>query len=494
MAHVVTATISPRPLGGDVPAIASKSAAHRMLVAAALADATTEVRCATTSRDIEATRRCLEALGARIEVAPHGFYVTPIPRTSDGRVLDQYRYRVLDCDESGSTLRFMLPVSFALGADAVFMGSGRLPERPLSPLREQLEAHGCELSPKGTWPLATQGRLEPGTFVLPGNVSSQFTTGLLLALPLVGSASTIIIQPPVESRPYVVMTTEVLDKFGVRVSNSVDGSIYELSSATPYRSPGVVNVEGDWSNAAFWLCAGALGERPITVRNVDLGTEQGDLAVLDVLQAFGAHVRVHPGEGWATACGVDPDTGAPCTLRGTTIDATDIPDLVPVLSVVAACAEGETRVINAGRLRIKESDRLATTHAMLSALGAEVVELEDGLVIQGRGGLPAPGTDGPGAPPGLGAGLTDGAACVDGETRTEGVPALRACLRGGAVVSSHNDHRLAMAAAVAAVRAAGPLTITDAQAVGKSYPGFFDDYRLLGGRVELDEHEFSVTR
>ena len=471
MAHVVTATIMPRPLSGDVPAIASKSAAHRMLVAAALADATTEVRCTTTSRDIEATRRCLEALGARIEVAPHGFYVTPIPRTADGRVLDECRYRVLDCDESGSTLRFMLPVSFALGADAIFMGAGRLPERPLSPLREQLEAHGCKLSPKGTWPLATEGRLEPGTFVLPGNVSSQFTTGLLLALPLVGSASSVIIQPPVESRPYVVMTVEVLEKFGVRVSNSVDGSIYEVNATTPYRSPGVVSVEGDWSNAAFWLCAGALGTRPITVEGLDLASEQGDMAVLDVLGDFGAHVRVHPGKGWARTCGVDLETGESCVLRGTTIDAADIPDLVPVLSVVAACAQGDTRVINAGRLRIKESDRLATTHAMLEALGVQVEEFDDGLLIHGRGGLPD----------------AQGDVCTAAD-------ALPAFLRGDVVVSSHNDHRLAMAAAVAATRAAGPVTITDAQAVGKSYPGFFDDYRLLGGSVELDEHEFSVTR
>ncbi|MBS5450102.1 MAG: 3-phosphoshikimate 1-carboxyvinyltransferase [Coriobacteriia bacterium] len=468
MAHVVTATICPRPLSGEVPAIASKSAAHRMLVAAALADAPTEVRCATTSRDIEATCRCLGALGAVIERVPGGFHVQPIPRTDDGCVLEEHRYRVLDCDESGSTLRFMLPVSFALGADAIFMGSGRLPERPLSPLREQLEAHGCKMSPKGAWPLATEGRLEPGTFTLPGNVSSQFTTGLLLALPLVGSASTIVIQPPVESRPYVVMTTEVLAKFGVRVSNSVDGSIYEVTSSTPYRTPDIVNVEGDWSNAAFWLCAGALGSRSITVRNVDLGTEQGDLAVLDVLGQFGAHVRVHPGEGWATACGVDPQTGEPCQLRGTTIDAADIPDLVPVLSVVAACAEGDTRVINAGRLRIKESDRLATTHAMLAALGVGVEELDDGLIIHGCGGQ---------------------APLVVGEDGS-----LPACLSGNSVLSSHNDHRLAMAGAVAAIRADGPVTITDAQAVGKSYPGFFDDYRLLGGCVELDEHEFSVTR
>lgn len=471
MAHVVTATVHPRPLSGEVPAIASKSAAHRMLVAAALADVPTEVRCATTSRDIEATCRCLEALGARIERVPGGFSVRPIPRTEDGRVLEENRYRVLDCDESGSTLRFMLPVSFALGADAIFVGAGRLPERPLSPLRERLEEHGCKLSPVGTWPLATEGRLEPGVFALPGNVSSQFTTGLLLALPLLQGASTIVLTPPVESRPYVVMTTEVLARFGVRVSNSVDGSIYEVNATTPYHSPGEVRVEGDWSNAAFWLCAGALGTHPLTVSGVDLSTEQGDLAVLDVLRDFGAHVRVHPGQGWARVCGVDPDTGTLCELRGTTIDAADIPDLVPVLSVVAACAAGDTHVINAGRLRLKESDRLATTHAMLEALGVQVEELPDGLVIHGRGGA---------------AGQADRR-----DARADG-PA--ACLRGDVVVSSHNDHRLAMAAAVAAVRAAGPVTITDAQAVGKSYPGFFDDYRLLGGRVELDEKEFSVTR
>lgn len=450
MSGAYVARVAPGALAGEVRAIASKSAAHRLLICAALADAPCLVRCATTSRDIEATSRCLEALGSRVERTGDGFAVTPVPRDADGRVLPAARGAVLDCDESGSTLRFMLPVALALGADATFAGGGRLPERPLSPLREELEAHGCTLAPAGTWPLATEGRLAPGAFSFPGNVSSQFATGLLLALAALGGPARVSLTGTVESRPYIDMTREALAAFGVRVGVSEDGSRFEVPAGARLRSPGEVSVEGDWSNAAFWLCAGALGARGVTVGGLDLASAQGDLAVLDVLgpEGFGAHVRVHPGQGWARVSGAD-EGGRPCPLRGCVIDAADVPDLVPVLAVVAACAQGTTRVVNAGRLRLKESDRLATTAELLRVLGVGVRELPEGLEIEGRG---------------------DGAS--------------GACL-SGARVSSHNDHRLAMAAAVAAARCDGAVEIADAQAVAKSYPGFFDDLRALGGVVDL---------
>ena len=249
------------------------------------------------------------------------------------------------------------------------------------------------------WPLAAWGQLEGGVFDLPGNVSSQYVTGLLLALPLLPEGGCVRLHGVVESRPYIDMTLAALRTFGVEVDeredlvgSEADGgesrercAVFSVPAGSACRSPGTVAVEGDWSNAAFWLCAGALSPVPVTVTGLDLGTDQGDLAVLDVLGDFGASVRVHPGEGWATVCGRDLETGELCTLRGTVIDARQVPDLIPVLSMVAACAKGETRVENAGRLRIKESDRLQTTAGLLRAFGVPVEELPDGLVIQGRG-------------------------------------------------------------------------------------------------------------
>ncbi len=434
--------------------------------------------------------------------------VTPIAKAENRPSTEPAPH--LDCGESGSTLRFMLPVACALGGPHVFLGAGRLPERPLEPLRSRLVDHGCQVSPAGLWPLQAWGRLQGGVFDLPGNISSQYITGLLLALPLTGEGGCVLspaglwplqawgrlqggvfdlpgnissqyitglllalpltgeggcvqLHGVVESRPYIDLTLSVMRMFGVCVEEGsdfvcgeVDGCeccervvTFTVAPTQRYTSPGEAVVEGDWSNAAFWLCAGALGTEPVTVTGLDLATEQGDLAVLDVLADLGARVRVHPGEGRATVCGSD-DEGNPLALHGTKIDARDVPDLIPVLSMVAACAVGETRVVNAGRLRIKESDRLQTTAELLRSFGVTVDELPDGLVIQGRGGEGA-------------------ASCLD-----------------GAQVFSHNDHRIAMAAAVAAGRAQAPVVIAGAEAVSKSYPGFFADLLALGGTVSLN--------
>ena len=441
MAGSTVVEVFPGHLSGTIPAIASKSAAHRALICAALADAPCLVACATTSQDIDATAACLRALGAGVTRTPEGFAVTPVPRAADGTLAPEARGRTLDCGESGSTLRFMLPVCLALQADATLTGHGRLPERPLSPLREELEAHGCVLSAAGEWPLRTSGRLEPGTFSFAGDVSSQFTTGLLLALPLLGEPSHVELTPPVESRPYIDMTLGALASFGACVACGADGRSWDV---TPRRlaSPGRVEVEADWSNAAFWLAAGALGA-DVALTGLSCASAQGDRGVCDVLERFGAHVI------WDASGAVRAQAPAGA-LHACEIDASDIPDLVPVLSVVAACAHGVTRVTGAARLRLKESDRLTSTSEMLCALGVTVVELPDGLEIYGC------------APSALDPGMCLASACV----------------------SSANDHRLAMSAAVAALRAKGPVTIAGAQAVNKSYPAFFDDWRALGGRAE----------
>ena len=433
------ARIEPKPLAGSVPAIASKSMAHRIIIAAALANGVTNVSCNTTCADIDATVRCLTALGARIDRTDRGFTVHPMPKSTERGLLRALAGATLDCGESGSTLRFMLPVSCALGADAVFTGAGRLGERPLAPLSDELVAAGSDLKGLGGFPLYTSGRIRPGRFELPGNVSSQYVTGLLLAAPLLDGASEICVTGELESKPYVDLTLEVLSLFGITVDvehgatpGGLPLTVFRVPAQT-YRTPGTVDVEGDWSNAAFWLCAGALGEHAITVRGMRADSRQGDRAVSAALMLFGAR-----GQRSSQAATIRPDH-----LHGIDLNAHDIPDLVPVLSAVAACADGVTHLTGCGRLRIKESDRLATTASELCALGADVRAEGDSLVIVGKERL------------------------------------------SGGTVDSHNDHRIAMMAAVAAIRCDGPVYITGAEAVNKSYPDFFDHYRMLGGRVEI---------
>lgn len=435
------ATIHPRPLAGTVPAIASKSVAHRMIIAAALANGDTRVRCNTSCEDIDATIRCLTALGARILPVEDGFEVHPVPKSQAYGILKAFAGRTLDCGESGSTLRFMLPVACALGADATFTGRGRLGSRPLAPLSDELIAGGCELTGLGGFPLRTRGRLRAGEFKLPGNVSSQYITGLLMAAPLLEGESAVRVTGRIESRPYVNLTIQALKRFGVEVEivrGIEDGR--EVTAFLPrgsYRTPGEAEVEGDWSNAAFWLCAGAMGREPVTVDGLSLSSCQGDRTVLAALSRFGARIGRT-----TTAATVQPDH-----LAGYEFSAADVPDLVPVLAAVASVSAGTTRIRDCARLRIKESDRLETVRAGLSELGARVSIEGDDLVI-------------------------------------EGVEVL-----AGGAVDAHDDHRIAMMAAVAATRCAGDVRIEGAEAVDKSYPLFFEHYRALGGDVELSDGE-----
>ena len=381
------------PLSGEMPAIASKSMAHRLMICAALAKEQTEISCATTSKDMEATAACLSAMK---------------------------RGGLLPCGESGSTLRFLLPVAAALGLSAEFHMEGRLPQRPLFPLDRELESHGIVLSRPQEDILAVSGQLQPGAYTLPGDVSSQYISGLLLALPLLDAPSTLTVTGKVESAPYIEMTLSAMSTFGVTAEKKEN--TYYIVPQT-YRSPGALTVEGDWSNAAFWLCAGALG-KPVTVTGLNTESLQGDKAVCEILARFGAKVEQ----------AADRVTVSPAPLTAVDIDASEIPDLVPVLAVVAAAAEGTTKIYNAGRLRLKESDRLETVARMLTALGGKVEELADGLVITGIG------------------------------------------LTGG-TVDSCNDHRIAMAAAIASVLC--PVKVTGANAVEKSYPAFWEDIERL---------------
>ena len=416
-------TITPSAARGIIEAPPSKSMAHRLLICAGLAEGISVITNVDLSRDIEATIACLRALGARIEyekgrvnVRGTGLAGLNGPGTQTGAVLP--------CGESGTTLRLLLPLAGALGARVCFRREGRLWQRPLSPLDRELCDHGMRFAEDGEL-LYAEGSLRPGDYRLPGNVSSQFVSGLLLALPLLEGESRLTVTEPVESAAYIRMTEDALRLGGLRFAKEKWN--YSIPGGQRPALSGAYRAEGDWSNAAFFLCMGALSEEGLRVRGLLEASSQGDRAVLELLRGFGALVET--GED-----GILVRRGA---LRGQVIDAAPIPDLIPVLSVLAAGAEGETRIVNAGRLRLKESDRLKTTAALLRDLGGTVEELKDGLVIHGRGSL-----------------------------------------RGGAVESA-GDHRIAMSAAVASCLCREPVELSDGDCVAKSYPGFWDDFETL---------------
>lgn len=416
-------TVYPGMLSGEVRAPASKSAAHRALIAAALADGLTTVHIDALNDDIEATIDCLSALGALIDYNPRGgqLIVRPIEGAPGlrrtlaglgGKAASHVDYSdtlELDCGESGSTLRFLLPVACALGARARLVGRGRLPQRPNRALADALREHGARVD-SDALPMEIVGGLTGGLWTLPGDVSSQYITGLLFALPLLGRDSAIRLTTPLQSASYVDMTLETLRDFGIDIRPAERGWIVPGNQA--YRTPEDVFVEGDWSAAAFWLAANAMGSR-IDVTGVSRRSVQGDKAVEDLL-------------------------GRP------EIDAANVPDLVPALAAAAATLPRRTVITGAARLRLKESDRLKAVADMLNTLGGRAEITPDGLIVEG------------GAP-----------------------------LHGGRVAGV-NDHRIVMAAAILATRADGPVTVTDAQAVSKSYPGFFDHFQALGGKIDVE--------
>ena len=406
-------TIAPGPRTGSIRVPASKSQAHRLLICAALGTHPVRLRLDGRSKDIDATASCLRALGAEIEVQDDALTVCPI------RAVPQAPCHLF-CGESGSTLRFLLPVCGALHME------GRLPERPLAPLDRQLLAHGMTLRQEGAL-LYAGGRLTGGAFSLPGSVSSQFVSGLLMALPRVEGESLLTLTDALQSAGYVDMTLDALRLSGVSAEKAPEA--FRIPGGQTFSLPEACAVEGDWSSAAFFLCAGAFSARGIRVCGLRADSSQGDRAVLALLRRFGAQVEVQE-DGALVRRG---------TLRGIRIDAAQIPDLIPALAVTAAGAVGTTVIENAARLRLKESDRLQTTAALLRALGAAVTELPDGLVIEGRGRL------------------------------------------SGGTVSAYGDHRIAMSAALAAALAEAPVTVTGAESVEKSYPRFWNDLRSLKG-------------
>jgi len=418
----MNAIITPSKAVGELPSVVSKSVAHRLLICSAFSNAKTLIRCENTNKDIMATVNCLKAMGAEISYEDGYFSVCPI---NQAKKCDR-----LLCNESGSTMRFTLPIVCALGGTWHFIMEGRLPHRPLSPLKEELEAHGIQFVYITENDLCVHGKLSCGEYSISGNVSSQFVSGLLFALSILKGQSKLNVTEKIESAPYIEMTIDALLKFGADIKR--DGNIFTITGKE-LNSPGIAEVENDWSNAAFPLSAAALCKGTVTLDNVNFSSHQGDMKILGILEQFGAVVKKES----------DKVTVIGNKLQGIEINAEQIPDLVPVLAAVASGAKGTTKIYGASRLRIKESDRLQTTYEMLSTLGADIKLTDDGFIVNGKDELT------------------------------------------GGTVNSYNDHRIAMSAAVAATICKNDVILLDAGATSKSYPKFWEDMKKINLNIEL---------
>lgn len=404
--------IMPKKLHGEVIVPPSKSVAHRMIIAASLANGISTISNLYPSVDILATIDCMRALGAKIDFEGDTAVIEGIKNNPDKAVLD--------CHESGSTMRFLIPVACALGVNAEFIGSAKLPTRPITPFVEEFPKHGITFdfskAESGcTLPCSVSGKLTPGRFEIDGGLSSQFITGLLLALPILDGDSEIVLTSKLNSKPYVDITLGVLHDFGCDVTVMENGfKIKGNQKLCPFSG----SVEGDFSQAAFFYAANSLGS-DLSIGGLNMNSVQGDKQIVRICEEF------------------DRSNGKPFE-----IDCSDIPDLVPILTVLACFGKGTGRLTNIARLRFKECDRLSVTAECLNSIGGKVTVHEDSLEITG----------------------------------------VRS-LKGGEI-DGHNDHRIPMAMAIAATMCENPLIIRGAECVRKSFPNFFEVYRSLGGEVE----------
>ncbi len=404
--------IKPSVLRGKIDIPASKSVAHRLLICASLAG-NSEVNNINFSKDIEATIQAMSSLGSVIYTNENS---ADIPDS-----INPPEKAVIDCNESGSTLRFIIPIACALGVETEFHGKGRLPQRPIDIYIRELTKHGITFNYNNTMPFTVSGKLTSGTYEIEGNVSSQFITGLLFALPLVEGDSEIILTSHLESRPYVDITIDVLRRYGVEITETANG--FAVKGGQNYK-PHDESVEGDYSQSAFFFTANALGSS-VKINNLNPDSVQGDKKITEIIKS-----AVSDGK-----------------ITGFKADCSDIPDLVPILSVLGAYGSEKSVIYNAERLRIKESDRLQACADMLNNLGGNVTVTPDGLEITPTGGL------------------------------------------HGGTVDSYGDHRIVMSAAIAGLCSDGDVIIKGAEAVEKSYPHFFDDYKNLGGKANVIDME-----
>lgn len=421
--------ITPSVLRGTVNIPSSKSMCHRAIFCAAFSDGISNIKNVLMSKDITATCKAMESIGAKIKYKKidenRNYYNLRIQGKHNLKLV----HDTINCEESGSTLRFLIPILALLDQKATVTGKGRLVSRPLNTYYDIFDEQRIYYANKyGELPLTIQGKLTPGEFKLQGDVSSQFISGLLFALPMLEGDSKIIITTPLESKPYVNMTLEMLKRFGIEILTE-DKQIYYIKGNQEYIAADYV-VEGDYSQGAFWLVAGILGG---DIYSNDLKTDsvQGDKVIIDIIDKMGGDIEKLL-LGYKTKLS---------QTSGITIDASQCPDLVPILSVLGAVSNGNTEIINAKRLRIKESDRLDAITQVLTILGADIVQYTDGLIIKGK-----------------------------------------EMLQGG-TVDSFNDHRIAMAAAVASIKCEDKVIITNSSSVEKSYPDFWIDFANLGGKI-----------
>lgn len=413
--------IKPKLLKGNVVVPPSKSLGHRGIIAAALSSGISKIDNIELSKDIEATVDIMKELGAIIYTKNNSLIV-------DGRNTFSYEKTLhLKCNESGSTIRFLIPLALTKKGDYVFYGEGKLVSRPLEPYYEIFKEKGIEYSTtEGGLPLKVSGKLTSGTYRVRGDISSQFITGLLFSLPLLEGNSKIEVTTKLESKGYIDLTLQVLEEFGIEIENN-NYNEFNIKGNQRYNGRNYC-VEGDYSQGAFFLIAGALGSS-IICSGLNKNSLQGDKVILDILRDMGCNIE-------------ENDEGIRVKhskTKGIEIDVSNCPDLVPILAVLASLSDGTTKIVNAKRLRIKECDRLHAITTELNKLGADIRELEDSLIISG-------------------------------------VKELK-----GGEVDSHNDHRIAMALAIAATRAKGEVIINNPNAIEKSYPNFFKDYTKLGG-------------
>ncbi len=417
--------VEPGPLSGAITVPPSKSIYHRALILSALSDKGGRIRPYFRSDDIDATKRVLTALGAKIEKSDMGNAYLVYPVTKKGS-----SFVTAHCGESGSTVRFLIPIAAALGKSVTFEGSGRLPERPLTPYYTLLEEHGVKVQRQegAHLPLSICGKLQGGVFSLRGDISSQFITGLMIAAGLMEEKSVLHLETPLQSAPYVEITRNVLELFGVKTTKQGDDFIIPGNQRFASRD---FTVESDWSQAAFYFMAGVLGSS-LTLSGLSPDSLQGDKQIARIAEQFGAKVAFSRG-----MYHISPPEGEihPIHIK----DASDIPDIIPVIAVTAAFANGTSVIENAGRLRIKESDRLLSAVLNIRAIGGSARAEGDALIIEGLPSLP------------------------------------------GGMVDACGDHRVVMAFSIAGTRCENGVRITGAGAVEKSYPTFFDDFISLGG-------------
>lgn len=421
--------IYPNKLEGKVKIPPSKSMAHRAVICAALSDGISKVTNIDYSDDIIATIDAMRSLGAKINKREDYLEVYGI-NSADNDIKKSDELRVIDCNESGSTLRFLVPIAALFDGKNNFVGRGNLGKRPLNTYYEIFDKQGIEYSYKeGVLDLVTNGKIKADEFKVKGNISSQFITGLLFALPLLDGDSKIIITTELESKGYIDLTLSAIKDFGVEIINN-DYKEFIIKGNQKYKSRDY-RVEGDYSQAAFFLCADALSNNVIA-DDLKLDSLQGDKEVIDILKRMGVEFQ-------------NIDNGIVGSIKdnklsSTVIDGSQCPDIIPVVTLVAALSKGTTEIINAGRLRIKECDRLNAVTTELNKLGAKITEKQDGLII-------------------------------------EGVEKLQ----GGVNVWSHKDHRIAMTLSIASTMCDFPIILEDFECVSKSYPQFFEDFKSIGG-------------